>query len=254
MAMSIKERATRKAASKKTSPHSRTAVIDWPLIERVLMCDAIRSTYLWGPPGIGKTYVAYHKGLNGRSLYAVTLTEETPASELRGMWIPKGDGLVWHEGPVARAMREGGRLVLNELSHAGEDVIAFLYPILENPETARLTLPTNETITPAPGFEVVSTDNVSPDELPEALQDRFETTLEIEEPHSEALALLDPMLREAAQRSFGLEKERRVSLRGWLVLQRLIPVFGLHDACLVVFGAERGSQIHDGLVMAGEGS
>ena len=249
MAMSVK---TRKERRKNPSPHTRTAVIDWPLVERVLMCDAIRSTYLWGPPGIGKTYVAYHKGLAGRSLYAVTLTEETPASELRGMWIPKGGELVWHDGPVARAMREGGRLTLNELSHASEDVLAFAHPVLENPATARITLPTNETITPSAGFEVVVTDNVAPDELPPALQDRFETTLEIVEPHPEALALLSPKLREAALRSFALEKERRVSLRGWLVLQRLEEVFGLHDACLVVFGAERGSQIHDGLVMAAE--
>ena len=64
----------------------------------------------------------------------------------------------------------------------------------------------------------------------------------------------EPALREAALNTFGLEQERRVSLRGWLALERLKDTFGLHDACIVVFGAERGSQIHDSLVMAGEGA
>jgi hypothetical protein len=75
--------------------------------------------------------------------------------------------------------------------------------------------------------------------------------LEIREPHPEALALLSDPLREAARRTFALEPERRVSLRGWLVLERLRLEFGLALACLVLFGAERGSQIHDAIVLAG---
>ena len=239
------------------SPHHRTARVDWALVERVLACGLIRSVYLFGPPGIGKTYCAYRKGRIGNGVYACTLTEETPASELRGTWLPKGEGLVWHDGPIARAMREGARVVLNELSHASDDVLAFLYPIIESPETARLTLPTNETISPAPGFSVVCTDNVPPDDLPPALQDRFETILEIEEPHPEAIARLSPDLRAAALRSLVLENDRRVSLRGWLMLERLRAEFSLEDACIVVFGAERGSQLHDALhfeLRAEEGS
>ena len=225
----------------------RTARVDWPLVERVLSTKLIRSVYLYGPPGIGKTYSAYHKGRTEDGVYACTLTEETPALELRGTWLPNAEGLVWHDGPVARAMREGARLVLNEISHASDDVLAFLYPVIESPETARVTLPTNETLTPSPGFSVVVTDNLPPDDLPPALQDRFETILEVTEPHPEALSRLSPDLREAARRSFALEADRRVSLRAWLMLERLRPEFGLEEACIIVFGAERGSQIHDAL-------
>jgi hypothetical protein len=148
-------------------------------------------------------------------------------------------------------MREGARLVVNEPSHAGDDVIAFLYPILEMPETARITLPTSETVRPAPGFHVVLTDNCPPDDLPPALRDRFDAILEVNEPHPEALAVLSEPLREVARRSFALEDERRVSLRGWIVLDKLRLELGLADACLVQFGAERGSQVFDAIRLAG---
>ena len=163
----------------------------------------------------------------------------------------KGDTLAWHDGPVMRAMKEGARLVLNEISHASDDALAFLYPVLEHSETARLTLPTGETVTPAPGFHVVVTDNLPPDGLPAALQDRFDATLEISEPHPSALARLSDGLREVARRSFALDDERRLSVRRWLTLDRVRHELGLEDACLVVFGAERGSQVFDALVIAG---
>ena len=148
-------------------------------------------------------------------------------------------------------MREGARLVVNELSHGSADVQALLYPVLESEETARFTLPTNETVRPAPGFHVVCTDNESPASLPAALQDRFDAILEIAEPHPEALALLSEPLRRAALDSVGLGTERSVSLRAWLNLEKLQREFGLGDACTVVFGVERGAQIYDAIILAG---
>jgi hypothetical protein len=234
----------------KKDAESRTAIITWELIERALCSPTLGCIYLWGKPGIGKTYCAYHKGRIGRGCYAITLTQEMPASELRGHYLPKGDHFEWHDGPVIRAMREGARLVINEILHASDDVLSFLFPILEFEETARLTLPTGETVTPAPGFHTVLTDNAAPDDLPAPLRDRFDAVLEINEPHPEALALLPEALREVARRGFALEDDRRVSIRGWLGIARLEAEFGLADACTVVFGAERGSQIHDAVVLA----
>jgi MoxR-like ATPase len=237
---------------KKSDAETWTIHVDWDLIERVLASPTLRCIYLWGKPGIGKTWCAYHKGRVERGCYCLTLTPETPASELRGNYLPSADGgLAWEDGPVVRALREGSRLVLNEILHASDDVLAFLHPILEFPETARLTLPTRETVQPAPGFSCVITDNAAPDDLPAALRDRFDAVLEIREPHPEALARLSEPLREVARRGFALEDERRISLRGWLVLDRLQHELSLADACRVVFGAERGAQIHDAIVLAG---
>ena len=236
--------------SKKPESESTTAIITWELIERVLGSPTLCRIYLWGKAGIGKTYCAYHKGRVGRGVYAITLTQEMPASELRGHYLPKGDHFEWHDGPVIRAMREGARLVINEILHASDDALSFLFPILEFEETARITLPTGETVTPATGFHTVLTDNAPPDDLPPALRDRLDAVLEINEPHPEALALLPEALREVARRGFALDDDRRVSIRGWLGVARLEAELGLADACCVVFGAERGSQIHDAIVLA----
>jgi MoxR-like ATPase len=242
---------TEKAKLPNKKTEGRTERIGWPLIERALACAGLGRIYLFGPPGVGKTYAAYMHGRIGRGVFACTLTQETPAAELRGTYLPQGDAIVWHDGPVIRAMKTGARLVLNELTHGSDDALAFLYPVLEHPETARLTLPTGETVLPAAGFHVVATDNQPPDSLPPALQDRFDAQLEVSEPHPSALAQLAEPLRDAARRSFGLGEERRVSVRSWLTLDRVRRELGLRDACLVVFGAERGTLLFDALSLAG---
>ena len=61
---------------------------------------------------------------------------------------------------------------------------------------------------------------------------------------------LSPAMHEAARRSFTLEEDRSVSVRAWLVLDRLQHELGLENACLAVFGAQRGSQIFDALSLA----
>jgi MoxR-like ATPase len=241
----------RSSRARQVETQDPTLRITWELIEQLLASTAVDRIYLWGPPGIGKTWAAYRKGRIARGVYAITLTPETPASELRGHYLPKGSEVVWHDGPVLRAMRTGARLVVNEPSHASDDAVAFLYPILEFLETARITLPTGETVTPAPGFNVVLTDNFPPDELPAALRDRFDVALEVKEPHPDALEALPEPLREAARRSFALEPERRVSMRRWLVLDRLRHELGLATTCVAVLGAERGPQICDAIRLAG---
>ncbi len=222
----------------------------WPLVGRVLASEAARTVYLWGPPGVGKSFVATREGVAHRPVFALTTTPETPAAELRGGWMPKGSGFEWRDGPIVTAMRRGGRLVLNEVSYASSDLLAFFHPVLESPETARLTLPSGETIEPAPGFQVVATDNCPVEQLPEALRDRFRSVLRVDAPHPDALARLRPDLREAALRTFDLEPERAISIRGWLALQDFEEELGREEACRAVFGRERGEQVFEALQLA----
>ncbi len=224
----------------------------WQLLELVLSIDveATRVVYVWGPPGIGKTFGAYHFGRIENGFYAVTVTDETSAAELRGHFIFRGGDALWHHGPFVRAMIEGKRLVINEIGNANADVLALLFPILESLKTAEITLPTGETIQPAPGFHVVATDNRPPDQLPEALDDRFGVCLCLSEPHPAAIAQLHPQLRELAVASARLDDERRVSARGWQFLQSLIPSFGLEVACRLTFGPDRGPLVFEAIAMA----
>jgi MoxR-like ATPase len=243
---------SRKTGESGEAAESRSPRLGWELVRRVLASALVNRVYLFGPPGVGKTWCAYHEGRVERGVYAITLMPEMPASELRGNYLPRGGDFDWCDGPLVRAMREGARVVINEISHASEDVLAFLYPVLEFPATARVTLPTSEVVRPAPGFSVVVTDNLPPDDLPAALRDRFDAILEVSEPHPDALAALPEALREIARCTMGLEDERRTSMRPWLVLAELQHEIGLENACLVIFGAERGSQIHEAIRLAKE--
>ena len=98
---------------------------DWEFVERVMRSRRTRTVYLWGPPGTGKTYTSMRYGVEDQEVFVVTLTPETPAAELRGFWMPKGNEFVWQDGIFVEAMRKGARVVINEVSHASSDVLAI---------------------------------------------------------------------------------------------------------------------------------
>lgn len=222
----------------------------WREVEWALASDAIHTVYLYGPPGIGKTYAGQKLGRVHRGVSSITVTQETPAYELRGNYMPDADGMSWYDGPAVTAMRCGGRLLLNEVLHGSEDLLALLYVLLESDETCRLTLPTGETVVPAPGYHVVITDNEAPEELPAPLRDRLDCVFELVAPHPDALATLSPRIRRACLRSLALDSDRAVSFRRWSRIDALAPVVGLEQACRLAFGPERGGQLHDALTVA----
>jgi MoxR-like ATPase len=210
-----------------------------------------RVIFLHGPPGTGKTYAAFNLGRIGRGVCAVTLTPNTNVGELRGRHAPCDAGPDWCDGPFVKAMRDGARLVINELNHAGPDVTAFLHPILDSERTAQITLPTNEIVRPAPGFHIVATANAPPECLPAAIRDRLDYTFHITEPHPDALAALPPSFQEAARRTSSLPEGRRVSPRAWEAIHRAIPLVSLEQACMAALGRERGLMVFEALMRSG---
>lgn len=216
---------------------------EWHFMEYLMQFDDMRTMYVYGPPGVGKTYTATRSGLKGRNVYSITLTPETPAAELRGFFVPKDREFVWHDGPFVRAMREGARVVINEVSHASHDVLAILYPVLEGKDTAALTLPDSTTVVPADGFQVICTDNMPPDELTEALRDRFNSIMEINQPHPDSINSLRPALKRAALKCLEMEDDRRVSMRAWIQVSKLEEKMGTETAFRAVFGQEKGQEL-----------
>ena len=215
-----------------------------PHTDRILLC---------GPPGVGKTYLATMSIRPGQSVYSITLTEDTPAAELRGHYVPTAGGnFLWQDGPVttARFRTPGARLVLNEIQHASADALSFLLVVLDDPATARLTLPTGETIQAQPNGQIIATMNGDPDSLPEAIRSRFPVTMTIDIPHPQALENLPPDLREAAAGTVGAgEHERRLDLRVWFAFASLRTHVAEEIAAQAVFG-HWAPEIMDALKLA----
>ena len=219
----------------------------WVAAESVI--DAgMGNTLLYGPPGTGKSHAGQSGG--GR-VYNVTITPDTPAAELRGHYHPRGGEFVWQDGPAVRAMREGARLVLNEVNHAGGDVLSFLLAALDNPASCRICLPSGETVRPAPGFHVVGTMNGEPDDLLPALRDRFAAAIEIDEPHPAAIASLPADLQNAARGTVTATGSDRLTLRQWLSFASLRERVGAEVASQVTFGA-RWRAVLDSLTAGGD--
>jgi MoxR-like ATPase len=221
----------------------------WNLVSNVI--QHARTTLLYGPPGTGKSFAAHSSDLGNRTLYTVTLTPDTPAAELRGHYVPVGNEFRWQDGPAIRAWREGARLVINEIDHAGGDALSFLLNCLDTPETACLTLPTGELVRPSAGFQCIATMNGNPDsDLPPALRDRFPVCIEITEAHPNGIASLPQDLQAAAKGSVvAADPSRRVTLRAWLAFASLRSQIGSEAAAQAVFSA-RANDVLDALRIA----
>ncbi|HPO87354.1 MAG TPA: AAA family ATPase [Candidatus Hydrogenedentes bacterium] len=152
----------------------------------------VHRIYLWGPPGTGKSYAAMQLLPEA---YQITLHADTVAQELMGHYVPRGGNFVWHDGPIAAAFRSGRPLVVNEVSRASGAVQDLMLAVCDDPATAAITLPTSETIRPAPGFQVIATSNHDPALLDEALRDRFDVIIHVTTPHPSLVDYLNSHLQ-----------------------------------------------------------
>jgi MoxR-like ATPase len=196
-----------------------------------------------GYKGTGKTTL----GQSADDCYAISLTDDMPAAELRGHYIPEGNRFVWHDGPAILAWREGKRLVLNELDKASGDVLALLQVILDDPKVAKLTLPTGETIRPAEGFHSVATMNGAPADLPDALVDRFPSRINVDEANPDSIKGLT--LRQTVIDTIHMDDERKVSTRQARAFDELTALVGQDLAARAVFG-DRAKDILTSLKIA----
>lgn len=87
---------------------------------------------LKGPTGTGKTrFVSYMAHILDKLIISVACHEETSATDLLGRYIIQGAETVWVDGPLTRAVREGGILYLDEIAEARPDVLVAIHPLTD---------------------------------------------------------------------------------------------------------------------------
>jgi hypothetical protein len=240
-------------------PERRQKVSDcWKQVDALV--EAGVNLGLYGPPGTGKSHVASH-GARGY-VASVTVTPEMPAAALVGHFVPAGDRFRWLDGPAVTAWEQGGRLVVNELTRAGEDVLTVLLAITDDPRSPStfLTLPVAEdvegdvhrgrVVRPREGFQFIGTMNGEPDELEEALVDRL-IWVRVDRPNPKAFRALPTWLRPVA-RSFTRSEDFGPSLRPWFKLAALLEREVEADLALeVVFPRRLRTAVAEAMAVRG---
>jgi nitric oxide reductase NorQ protein len=111
---------------------------------------------LKGPTGCGKTrlveFMAHRLEV---PLFTVSCHEDLTASDLLGRYVLTGDETVWVDGPLTRAVKEGGICYLDEIVEARQDATVAIHSLADHRRELNLERLGGETLKAAPGFNLV---------------------------------------------------------------------------------------------------
>lgn len=125
---------------------------------------------LKGPTGCGKTrFVAHMAARLDLPLHTVACHDDLTAADLTGRYLLKGGDTVWTDGPLTRAVREGGICYLDEVVEARKDVTVVLHPLTDDRRLLPLERTGEELVAP-PGFMLVVSYNPGYQSLLKALK------------------------------------------------------------------------------------
>lgn len=114
---------------------------------------------LKGPTGCGKTRFVEHMAAKlGKPLHTVACHDDLSAADLIGRYLLKGGETVWVDGPLTRAVREGGICYLDEVVEARKDVTVVLHPLTDTRRTLMIDRTGEELVAPE-GFMLVASYN-----------------------------------------------------------------------------------------------
>lgn len=108
-----------------------------------------------GPTGCGKTRFVAHMAVRLKlPLHTVACHDDLSAADLVGRHLLQGGATIWCDGPLTRAVREGGICYLDEVVEARKDTTVVLHPLADD----RRVLPierTGEMLQAPPSFMLV---------------------------------------------------------------------------------------------------
>ena len=108
-----------------------------------------------GPTGCGKTrFVSHMAARLGLPLFTVACHDDLTAADLVGRHLIGDGNIIWQDGPLTRAVREGGICYLDEVVEARQDTAVVLHPLADNRRELFLER-TGETLQAPPGFMLV---------------------------------------------------------------------------------------------------
>jgi nitric oxide reductase NorQ protein len=88
---------------------------------------------LTGPTGCGKTRFVEHMGsLLGRPVVTISCHDDLTSSDLVGRFMVTGGDVVWTDGPLTRAVKEGAICYLDEVVEARHDSLAILHSLTDH--------------------------------------------------------------------------------------------------------------------------
>lgn len=88
---------------------------------------------LKGPTGCGKTRFVEHMAHRlGLPLFSVACHEDITAADLVGRYLLTGGETVWVDGPLTRAVRQGGMCYLDEIVEARADSTVVMHPLADH--------------------------------------------------------------------------------------------------------------------------
>ena len=88
---------------------------------------------LKGPTGCGKTRFVEHVAQKiNQPLYTISCHDDLSAADLIGRHLIDNNGTYWQDGPMTKAVREGGICYLDEIIEARKDTTVLLHSLTDH--------------------------------------------------------------------------------------------------------------------------
>jgi midasin (ATPase involved in ribosome maturation) len=183
-------------------------------IETILKSGHFAPIFVTGLSGNGKTTMIEQACARlKREFYRVNITAQTDEDDLLGGFRLIDGNTVWCDGPVIRAMKAGGVLLLDEIDLGGH-LMMCLQPVLEGKGVYVKKI--NEWVQPAAGFTILATANTKGQGddtgkfsgtgmMNEAMLDRFHFTME--QPYATASTERKILLKNMAKWNMDIAKD-----------------------------------------------